>query len=286
MSTPDVDALRQNRTAQMSAAMNATGRPMWLTFHCIHQMDRGHQSSPSFAEWCAEDGNSWRIGPDHHDNWGSLDAVIQVLGGQAEHGRPGRWNDPDFLMTGGAGCDEYVPGKRCPGMTETEYRTEFSLWSIAAASMILSTDPRNMTDFMRETLLHPEMLAIHADELGVSGGVAATHTAPADGCSQDGYCQVWVRPLADGGWAMALYNRNNATATITGQFASLPVAGAAMVAGGTARQLAPPTSLAVRDVWAGKDLGTFAGGYTAKAIKAHGCVVLKLTKPGHKSPGK
>jgi alpha-galactosidase len=44
-----------------------------------------------------------------------------------------------FLMTGGAGCNSMEPGKRCPGMTETEYRTEFSLWTIGAASMIVST---------------------------------------------------------------------------------------------------------------------------------------------------
>ena len=71
------------------------------------------------------------------------------------------------------------------------------------------------------------------------------------------------------------------TATITGEFASLPVAGAPAPPGRDAPggQQAPPASLAVRDVWAGKYLGTFAGGYTAKAIPPHGTVVLKLTKP-------
>ena len=123
---------------------------------------------------------------------------------------------------------------------------------------------------MRETILHPEMLAIHADELGISGGVVATHVAPADGCSQDDYCLVWARPLADGGWAMALYNRNNAAATITGLFSSLPATGAAAAP-------AAGTALAVRDVWAGKDLGTYTGGFTAKAVPPHGTVVLKLS---------
>lgn len=86
MRTPTV---RQRRTTAMAHAMNKTGRPMWLTFHCTYGTSVG-----SFQEWCAKDGNSWRIGPDHHDNWDSLDEVIQILGAQAEHGRPFRWNDP------------------------------------------------------------------------------------------------------------------------------------------------------------------------------------------------
>eukprot|EP01052_Picozoa_sp_SAG31_P031297 SAG31_NODE_3301_length_4442_cov_17.276076_4_plen_110_part_00 len=94
------DAVRARRTGLMAKAMNATGRPMWLTFHCVWEGAKkpgSHGVAPhdSFAEWCAEDGNSWRIGPDHHDNWGSLDLVSTVLGGQAEHGRPFRWNDPE-----------------------------------------------------------------------------------------------------------------------------------------------------------------------------------------------
>ena len=107
----DVLALRENRTSQMAAALNATGRPVWLTFHCIYTKKGHADATPSFAPWCAQNGNSWRVGPDHHDNWGNLDEVIMVLRNQAAHGRPGRWNDPDFLMTGGAGCDEFVPGK-------------------------------------------------------------------------------------------------------------------------------------------------------------------------------
>ena len=77
-------------------------------------------------------------------------------------------------MTGGAGCNSMAPGKRCPGMTDTEYRTEFSLWTIGAASMIVSTDLRDMTDFMKETLMHKDMLAIHQDSFGISGGLCVS----------------------------------------------------------------------------------------------------------------
>ena len=63
-------AVRQRRTNAMAHAMNKTGRPMWLTFHCVwagpkHEGSRARLHD-SFAEWCAADGNSWRIGPDSH----------------------------------------------------------------------------------------------------------------------------------------------------------------------------------------------------------------------------
>jgi len=40
--------------------------------------------------------------------------------------------------------------EHCPGQTDTEYRTEFSMWSIAGSSLIVATDIRNMTDIMKE----------------------------------------------------------------------------------------------------------------------------------------
>ena len=65
-----------------------------------------------------------------------------MVSAAAKHGGPFRWTDPDFLMTGGAGCDTFAPGTQCPGMTDIEYRTEFSLWAVAAASMLVAVRPQ------------------------------------------------------------------------------------------------------------------------------------------------
>ena len=54
----------------------------------------------------------------------------------------------------------------CPGQTDTEYRTEFSLWSLGASSLIVATDVRNMTDIMKEVLLNTEVIAVNQDKLG------------------------------------------------------------------------------------------------------------------------
>ena len=63
---------------------------------------------------------------------------------------PGGWNDADFIMTGGEGCKNKKPLVHCPGMTDVEYRTEFTMWCIMGSSLIVSTDIRNMTDIMKE----------------------------------------------------------------------------------------------------------------------------------------
>ena len=63
---------------------------------------------------------------------------------------PGGWNDADFIYTGGQGCSDDKPLIHCPGQTDTEYRTEFSMWCIIGSSLIVATDIRNMTDIMKE----------------------------------------------------------------------------------------------------------------------------------------
>ena len=52
-----------------------------------------------------------------------------------------------FLLQG---CDPPVDMVHCPGQTDTEYKTEFSLWCIMAAPLLVTTDVRNMTDIMKE----------------------------------------------------------------------------------------------------------------------------------------
>ena len=48
------------------------------------------------------------------------------------------------------GCSPPVDMVHCPGQTDNEYRTEFSLWCLMAAPLLVDTDVRNMTDIMKE----------------------------------------------------------------------------------------------------------------------------------------
>ena len=88
-------------------------------------------------------------------------AIIDVLGVAANLSRPYAFADPDLLMTGGAGCDLRVPGLRCPGSTDVEYKTEFIMWAVGAAPLVVSTDVRKMSNATKAILLHEEILAIN-----------------------------------------------------------------------------------------------------------------------------
>ena len=270
---------QQNATTGFTTAANKTGRAMWMNFHCDHTLgnipDVRHAMPATqlhvhvcvltcclWLQWCSQDGNSWRMAEDHHDNWSDTIQVINNLKFLAKFGRPHRWNDPDFLMTGGAGCDKNVTGLRCPGQTNVEYMTTFSLWAMAAAPLIVSTDVRNWTPFMKSVLLNKEIIAVDQDPLGIAGGLVANWTCNAP----VGSCQVWVRPLSDGSYAAAMFNANDDTHSITTQWSVIPGAG-----------WDATTSVEVRDLWAHKDLGAFTGSYSA-TIPAHGTVMVQLRK--------
>ena len=48
----------------MHEAISASGRDMWLNFHCV-----GYDIIPT--PWCARYGDSFTVSVDHHDNWNS-----------------------------------------------------------------------------------------------------------------------------------------------------------------------------------------------------------------------
>ena len=169
-------------------------------------------------------------------------------------------------MTGGAGCDKNVTGLRCPGQTNAEYMTTFALWAMAAAPLIVSTDVRAWTPFMKGVLLNTEIIAVDQDPLGVAGGLVATWPCAAPAAA--GSCQVWARPLADGSYAAAMFNANDAAHSITTKWSVIPGAG-----------WGDGTVVEVRDLWQHQDLGAFTGGFSA-TMEAHGTQIYVLKKKG------
>jgi alpha-galactosidase len=173
---------------------------------------------------------------------------------------------------------------RCPNMTEAEYQTAFSLWTLAASPLIVDADVRNLSDFQRRTLLHPEMLAIHHDKdarggsrvgLGLCSSVDSFSLLSSSPSSSSllssvttSTCttQVWVKPLAGNATAIALYNSANTSSTLAFSFALLGEVS---------------SRLHVRDVWGQQDLGTSVGSFrTPFAVEPHGTAVLVVSHNG------
>jgi len=149
---------------------------------------------------------------------------------------PGHWNDPDMLEIGNG------------GMTEDEYKTHMSLWCMLAAPLIAGNYLTRMTPEILAILSNPEIIAVDQDTLGAQG-----HRV-----TQEGELEVWVKPLAEGGKAVGLFNRGYGPMPVTVNFQDIGLR----------------ESCTVRDLWARKDLGAFTKGYTA-VVPKHGVVMIR-----------
>jgi alpha-galactosidase len=197
--------------------------------------------------WAKDVGNLWRTTGDIQDcwdckrDWGGMGIVhiLDLQDGLESYAGPGHWNDPDMLEVGNK------------GMTITEYRAHFSLWSILAAPLMLGNDLRDMSNEVKEILTNREVIAVDQDSLGMQGRRV----------KRDGDREVWAKQLADGGRAVVLFNRGPKSQEISVSWTEI----------GYPEHMAAQ----VRDLWAHKDLGKLTGKFSAE-VPSHGVVVVTV----------
>src|SRR5215216_4521458 len=122
-----VDA--QLRYTTMRDALKATGRDI------VYSICEWGQNDPWL--WAADVGHLWRTTGDISDNFGSMLNILRQNAPLAQYAGPGHWNDSDMLEVGNG------------GMSDSEYRSHFSLWAIMAAPLLIGSDIR---DASRETM--------------------------------------------------------------------------------------------------------------------------------------
>ena len=145
-------------TQEFSDAINNTGREMWFNFHCDEMTWEDSR--------CGLYGDSYRISPDHIDAWYSTIKVSKYLQTRQSWWGNG-YPDPDFVYTGGQGCGSHsLPGERCPGQTDIEYQSEYSVWAIAGGQLLFATDPRNMSAVQKQAFFNTEILDVFRDTSG------------------------------------------------------------------------------------------------------------------------
>jgi len=234
----------------MTKAINASGRAMFF------EMCEWGKEDP--WEWAQPYANAWRATGDHHDEWGSTSNIIDQMAGLGKYAESGAWNYMDFLMTGGQGCDN-ITTAHCPGMTNTEYITEFTMWTICNSGLIVATDIRTLTPIMKKILFNKEVIAINQDALKKAGDRVS-----ASDCGEDSNtCQVWAKELYGGSYAIVLYNKGSSSHDITADF--------------TKWGWSASDSAKVRDLWKLQDMGTFTGSFKA-TVPSHGVVLVRMTK--------
>jgi alpha-galactosidase len=218
----------------MSNALKATGRPIVFSM-CSWGFPGSWVAGGKIA-------HLWRTTSDIKDTWESILSIMDANSVSAAFAGPGAWNDPDMLEVGNG------------GMTDTEYRSHFTMWALMAAPLMAGNDLRNMTPETVAILTAPEVIAVNQDPLGHQGvlvGNIEGKTKP----------EVWAKILSgENVRAVALLNRSDKTANITVQWLDLGL---------------PAFPAAVRDLWQQADLGVFENGYTA-TVPSHGVVLIKV----------
>lgn len=184
-------------------------------------------------------GNLWRTTGDIRDTWDSMQRIGFSQFEHAAAAAPGHFNDPDMLEIGNG------------GMTDDEYRTHMSLWSLLAAPLLAGNDIRTMSEVTKSILMNAEVIAVDQDKA----------VNPVRKVSEQGSQVITARALADGSVAVGLFNRGDDTAQITADWNALGISA---------------KSPKVRDLWMHKEVQAGSGHYTATVPK-HGVVLLRVS---------
>ncbi|MFI9748851.1 glycoside hydrolase family 27 protein [Streptomyces collinus] len=230
------------RFTLMRDALRATGRPIVYSIN----PNSFHSPTGDKYDW-GEVADLWRTTEDLLDIWQNNNTnsypmgvgnVLDVTAPLAAQSGPGNWNDPDMLVVGR------------PGLSLTESRSHFALWSLLSAPLMAGNDIRTMSADVSAILRNPRLLAVNQDPLGAGGRRVR----------DDGDTEVFAKPLSDGSVAVGLFNRGGSTTTITASAAQVGLTGG---------------SFTLTDLWTGATSST--SGQISASVPAHGVAVFKVT---------
>lgn len=228
----------------MRNAIVATGRPI---VHSVHFSDE--DSNPTNI---CEVANMWRITNDIQDYYDHASipndkkswafSTLDIVDRMAEVShliKPGCWADPDMLEIGN--------GKQ----TADEYKTQFTMWCLLPAPLLMGQDVRTMTKETKAILMNKEAIAVNQDPAVI----------PARRIRKTDNEELWSRKLADGSLCVVLLQKTKSPQEVAFGWEEV---------GLKANQPAK-----VRDLWAHEAVGSFTNSFSIQ-VNAHGCAMLKL----------
>jgi len=228
-----VDA--RKRYTAMAEALRNSGRQIFFSM-----CEWGENKPWLWAGKDPVDAGSWRTTGDISDNYASMLKIFKENVVLDQYARLGHWNDPDMLEVGNG------------GMTDVEYRSHFSLWSIMAAPLLIGTDLRTIKPEALKILLNKDVIAIDQDPLGVQGKQVR----------DAGGIHVIVKPLKDGGRAVAVFNEGDKAQAVT-----VPATEIGLKAGG---------SYTMRDLWAHTEAK--GDGSIKTTLEPHATVMYRISQ--------
>ena len=284
----------------MSKGLLATKRPIVFSC-CTPELILKTHNDEYPIDWAPALCNLARIQWDIADTWPSTLSLLHAAQNQQRAPRPGYWNDLDIL-TVGQGRQSLV-----------EYTSQFMSWAILSAPLIVGLDVRRMSDTYRALLSNAEAVAINQDRLGEAANLVRRSD---DGSAEVWAKALWTNHTQHTASApstpttrhthapllLPVGSSRSAVLAEVGVGAALPVSNfhpwpyhavwmlnRASVAQDLTLNLLdlhdnymcphepPPNRASIRDAWNGKELGTVDGLFTAKAVPAHGSVLLTVS---------
>lgn len=242
--------MARERYKKMGDALKSTGRPILFSI-----CEWGPRSPWLWGKEVG--GQMWRTSYDVHDIWDSpnnemspigIVASIDVMANLARFSGPGGWNDPDMLVVGLKNSG-YIKGGGC---NDIEYRSQMSMWCMFSAPLMVGGDIRNMNEATKTILLNKDIIDIDQDALGRQ----AIRMMRKDGL------EVWKKPLTNDRFAIALFNRNSESRSLTAAFKNI--------------EMDSTAKYDVYDVWKHASAGKGVQSITAK-LQPHECQVFVLT---------
>jgi alpha-galactosidase len=233
---------------RMRDALKGTGRPILYNI-CRFYAGDSHL-------WGDTVGNMWRTGGDivtyigqnpavTWKNW--FDVLTGQLLGKERFAGPGHWNDPDNVIVG-------YPRNNLQSMAEQ--RSQFSIWAIEAAPLILACDVRKVGPDIKTILLNRDVIAVNQDSLGRAGSrVRFDQTGGRK-------VHIFVKQMKDSSRAVVLFNENQSTSAATLTWKDL---------GWSAGAVAD-----VRDLWKHEAMGPAKDSITV-SVAGHDAIMLRLT---------
>ena len=188
--------------------------------------------------WVNDAGFSWRTTGDIFPSWDSVKGILAENLYMSAYSSKGHYNDMDMLEVG--------VNKWGNTLTTEEAKTHFGMWCIMNSPLLIGCDMKNLSTANLNLLKNTELIALNQDPLYQQAYLA----------SKINGCYVMVKDIETANStkrAFAIYNPNDAAKTVTLNFKDIDLAG----------------EVALRDVYAKTDVGTFAETYEVTVPK-HG----------------
>ncbi|HVU95108.1 MAG TPA: glycoside hydrolase family 27 protein [Puia sp.] len=221
-------------------AIEACGRPMVLS---LSPGETPLADSAHVKQW----GNMWRMADDFWDSWPEVLKMFGYAKKWAGVGGEGHWPDCDMLQIGKISKRGPVGPERYSRFTEDELMTHISFWCLYRSPLMIGGNlPENRA--LEERLLgNPEVLAVNQEGMN-----------PRE-LAHDAGRMIWVSDAGGGALYVGAFNIGDSAREVSVDLYLLGIR----------------RGVAVRDLWAQRELGRFGKTYS-RMLPAHGCMLLKI----------